>query len=457
MVAGLLTAAVAVASPATAHPRVPADKDATAPQVTLTPSSRLIVAGKPVRLTGADAGLPAGSVVQLFETLYPYATEHLAASTTTDSNGHFSFLAFPDRDVRYAAVGPNWIATASVRVAGRVLTKVRYLSLGRAEVTLLVYHPRDLRWSGASVRWSFTNPRGRRETPRPATTRSRRLSPVVTVLRKIVALPPGRFRWQACLEVPGAGALVNRGAVRGCTGRSYQGSGREPFGYPEPGAIARATAALSRRLGRTAFAVIDSEGRPSGWHEHWTFVSASVVKAMLLVEYLRMLDGGGQRFIDSTSNSFLFPMINTSDNHAATTTWSIVGNSGLYAVARAAGMTDYSVSTDWASSQISAADQARFFFVMDSLIPREFVGYARWLLSSITADESWGIPAVARPLGYRVFFKGGWRGTGLGQLVHQVGRLEGHGRTFSIAVMTDGDPSMGYGIGTIQDVTGALL
>ena len=56
-----------------------------------------------------------------------------------------------------------------------------------------------------------------------------------------------------------------------------------------------------------------------------------------------------------------------------------------------------------------------------------------------------------------MFFKGGWRGTGLGQLVHQVGRLEGHGRTFSMAVMTDGDPSMGYGIDTIQGVTGALL
>jgi hypothetical protein len=29
--------------------------------------------------------------------------------------------------------------------------------------------------------------------------------------------------------------------------------------------------------------------------------------------------------------------------------------------------------------------------------------------------------------------------------------------TFSIAVMTDGDPSMGYGIDTIQGVTSSLL
>jgi hypothetical protein len=150
-------------------------------------------------------------------------------------------------------------------------------------------------------------------------------------------------------------------------------------------------------------------------------------------------------------------MINVSDNTAATRTWSILGDGRLYALAHAAGMTDFSIVGIWANAQISAADQARFFFEMDKLIPHEFVGYARHLLSSIAGYESWGIPAVARPRGYTVFFKGGWRGTGLGQLVHQIGRLEGHGRTFSMAVMTDGDPSMGYGIDTIQGITGALL
>ena len=87
---------------------------------------------------------------------------------------------------------------------------------------------------------------------------------------------------------------------------------------------------------------------------------------------------------------------------------------------------------------------------MDSLIPQEFVGYARFLLSTIEPSQSWGIPAVARPLGYNVFFKDGSEPTGLGQLVHQIARLEGHGKTFSIAVMTDGDPTMQYGIDTIQ-------
>jgi hypothetical protein len=94
---------------------------------------------------------------------------------------------------------------------------------------------------------------------------------------------------------------------------------------------------------------------------------------------------------------------------------------------------------------------------MDTLIPREFIGYARFLLSTIADYESWGIPAIARPLGYSVSFKGGWRPSPDVYLVHQIARLEGHHRTFSLAVMTDGDADMGYGIDTIRGVTSALL
>ena len=104
----------------------------------------------------------------------------------------------------------------------------------------------------------------------------------------------------------------------------------------------------------------------------------------------------------------------------------------------------------------SASDQARFFFGMTRLIPRQYRHYAAHLLSHIVDYESWGIPAVARPRGWTVYFKGGWRTTDRGQLVHQIARLKhGHER-IAIAVMTDGDPSMGYGIDTIQGVTRKL-
>jgi len=193
-----------------------------------------------------------------------------------------------------------------------------------------------------------------------------------------------------------------------------------------------------------------------GSHVHRRFVSASVVKAMLLVAYLHKLHHE-HRSLDSDSRSTLHSMIHVSDNDAATRVWSIVGDRRLRRLARRAGMKDFSIQGIWANAQISAGDQARFFYEMKRLLPHEFRHFANHLLSHIVSYESWGIPAVARPQGWRVFFKGGWRGTSRGQLVHQAARLQRRHLRIAMAVLTDGDPSMGYGINTIEGTAGRLL
>jgi hypothetical protein len=445
----LALAASAVAGPAAAQ--------AAAPSIALHVSATHVHSGHSVTVSGTVPGAAAGTPVTVDDYAYGKAARPLS-TVTSDATGDFHVVADPERTSWFRAVATvagTRLSSAmlKVSVADRTTVRVGHVSFGRAAVTILVYHPKDLQWDGVVTRWRFVS--GGQTTA--AQSHTKRLSRYVTMLRVVVALPAGHFSWRVCFYGPDDQALLDAGRPSTCKGRGYSGRGWLPNGFPFPRSVAAASAYLAHRAGRTAFAVIDSEGRMSGVHMHWTFVSASVVKAMLLVAYLRRLDALGQHDVDATSNSFLYPMINVSDNSAATHTWSIVGDSGLYGVARAAGMTDFSIVGIWANAQISAADQARFFFEMDSLIPREFVGYARRLLSTIAGYESWGIPAVARPFGYTVFFKGGWRGTVLGQLVHQVGRLEGHGRTFSIAVMTDGNPSMGYGIDTIQGVTRALL
>ena len=82
--------------------------------------------------------------------------------------------------------------------------------------------------------------------------------------------------------------------------------------------------------------MVDSEGRLSRVLIHDTFITGSVVKAMLLVAYLRRVHARGQHRVDSYSNSFLYPMIHVSDNDAATKWWAIVGNAALYTLAHAA-------------------------------------------------------------------------------------------------------------------------
>jgi hypothetical protein len=399
-----------------------------------------------------------GTHVHLYKAPYPYHHPKLVRTTSTSATGAFSFVVHPDENVSYAVKLAGTTAHAQVRIGvlGKLFIKLKALTLGRAGVTIVMFHPRDIHWGRVRVHWWFGHGRKGRFTSHQ-TNRAYRLSPYVTVLATKITLPAGHYHWRVCFHARRDQALLNPQRPIGCKGRGYWGRGSLPVGFPGPAAIRRAERALAARTGRTALAVVDTEGRLSGVLVHRTFITGSVVKAMLLVAYLRRLDARGQHHIDSYSNSFLYPMIHVSDNNAATQTWSIVGDSGLYAVARAAGMTEFSISGIWANAMISAADQAKFFFEMDTLIPKEFVGYARGLLSGIAGYESWGIPTVARPKGYKVFFKAGWRPTNLGYLVHQIARLEGHKRTFSMAVMTDGDPDMGYGIDTIQDVTAALL
>jgi hypothetical protein len=229
----------------------------------------------------------------------------------------------------------------------------------------------------------------------------------------------------------------------------------EPTTYPSSARVIAAAHYLAARAGVTAFAAVDDDGRLAGTDLHRRFHSASVVKSMLLVAYLRMLDYQ-HRSLDSASQGLLYPMIHSSDNAAASAVLAIVGESALTRVARDAHMEDYETDGGWwGFTEVSAADLARFFFHQDELIPRRFDGYARWLLSTIEPSESWGIPAIARPE-FQVFFKGGWLPQSEG-LVNQVGRLERPGITFAMSVLTTHDPSMAYGEQTIEGVTARLL
>ncbi len=254
----------------------------------------------------------------------------------------------------------------------------------------------------------------------------------------------------ALLACACAGAPVSAGAFE----FGAEGHGIPSAAYPSAAAIAAAGSFLDGRAGRTSFAVIDSTGRLDGVRLHDRFESASVVKVMMLVAYLQML-AARHRGLDPTDTALLYPMIHISDNEAASAVLAIVGAPAIARVAREAAMSDYAPGVGWwAYTQTSTADQARLLFVLDRLIPQRFYGYARYLMSTIEPSQSWGVPPVARP-GWQVFFKTGAlpeRG-----LFNEVARLERGAVTFTLAVFTDGDPSMDYGEQTIEGVAARLL
>ena len=228
-------------------------------------------------------------------------------------------------------------------------------------------------------------------------------------------------------------------------------------GYPDRQQMDSVREFLKERRGVVGVGVVDDTGHIRGIHTKRRFVTASVIKAMLLVAYLRKVDYHGRKQLTSYERSRLGPMIRVSSNGAATWTYHRVGDVLLRRLAKRADMDQFRICCSWAYARFSAQDQAKFFWQIRQLLPDRFRSYGMWLLRSIVPSQSWGIPSVARPRGFSVFFKGGWRGTGRGQLVHQASFIRYRGREFSLAVLTDGNPSMSYGIQTIAGVTKRLL
>jgi beta-lactamase family protein len=214
--------------------------------------------------------------------------------------------------------------------------------------------------------------------------------------------------------------------------------------------IAAAVRYARTRSGTVAFAVLDERGRLRGLRRTVRFPSASVVKAMLMVEVLRRANGGR---LGAAQRDLLRRMITVSDNDAASAIYAQVGGDGLRSVARAAGAKRFADVGNWADAQLTAADQARFFLRFDHLVPAAHRRYARRLLSSIVDWQRWGIAPVARAHGMRIFFKGGWRT----DIVHQVALLERGGRRIAVAVLTSGEPSMAYGEQTIEGIAQRVL
>ncbi len=224
--------------------------------------------------------------------------------------------------------------------------------------------------------------------------------------------------------------------------------------YPSQAAIAAAVRYLDERAGRTSLAVLDSDGRLSGTRMYSRFQSASVVKVMFLTAFLQLLQRD-ERPVSALDNSLLYPMIHESNNEDASAVLERVGAAAVARIAREADMHDYAPGVGWwAYTQTSAADQARFFIAIERLIPARFWPYARGLLDGIEAEQSWGIPEVARPR-WQVFFKtGALPSEGL---FNEVARLERPGVTFTVAVFSTGDPSQAYGEETMRGVGARLL
>lgn len=388
-----------------------------------------------------------------------------------------------DERLRVAgAAGPG--APFTVSVDPRVALASASLGPGRVRLSARIAHAPGLASGPVEVRW-YVAVRGSARFRLAATSSSRELPGSVTYASAVVDPPARRFLYRVCLNPSWEAAMGPPSAHGPCpTGgfllsparasAAHAPSGRRrplhraraalEFGgeargtplppFPSPAAVLAARRWLEARAGRTGFAVVDSAGRLTGWNTRGRFRSASVVKVMFLTAFLQML-AARHRPLSAAGRALLYPMIHESNNEDASAVLAAVGGAAVARVAREAGMRDYAPGVGWwAYTQTSPADQARFFARLASLIPARYYGYARYLMSTIEPEQSWGVPVVARP-DWRVYFKtGALPSEGL---FNEVALLERGPVAFTVAVFTDGEPSQAYGEATIAGVGARLL
>ena len=210
------------------------------------------------------------------------------------------------------------------------------------------------------------------------------------------------------------------------------------------------------RTGKVSIGIVDPDGRFHGYGANRQYYSASTVKVMLMVAYLRHGDNNDEP-LTSSDKHLLGPMIKRSDNDAATTVRNSVGNDALVRLAKRAGMERFQPASSWGLSRITARDQAVWMYGIRSQIPERHRQYAMRLLAQIIPRQSWGIPRE-KPDGWRIYFKGGWAPSGNpGWTVNQVAQLRREDERFAITVLTRQGPTQGYGRESIRGVAERLL
>jgi hypothetical protein len=410
------------------------------------------------RLSASGEGV-AGTTVALQADSYPYTGFVGIASAVTRDDGTFAFTGVrPNRNTRLRVLADGAPSAVSGLVVQPVV-RVSSRSAGPGAVVLSLYARHTAYGSATPSRayWYVGSSDGAwRLAAVTQTVESARL----TSASATVNPPAPAFSWRVCFVPDWRRAMGTSASYSRCvTAAGLWGSGlargAPAPAFPSAHAVADASRFLSGRAGRTAFAVVDDTGAVSGLRIHAHFETASVVKVMMLIAYLQRL-AAEHRGVDAASNAILSPMIRISDNDAATAVFDAVGGyPALRRIAAQAGMTDFAPGVGWwAYTQTSAADQARLFYELDGLIPAQFDGYARTLMSTIEAEQSWGVPPVARPA-WGIWFKtGALPSQGL---FNEGALLARGGVRFALCVLTVGDPSMGYGEQSIEGVGSALL
>jgi Beta-lactamase enzyme family len=215
--------------------------------------------------------------------------------------------------------------------------------------------------------------------------------------------------------------------------------------------------ALRARVSTVAVGVDDPGRGLQCWLDSSAhFDSASVVKVTILGALLRKAQGQ-RRYLTRTEAALATEMITESDNDAASDLWADVGRADLQHFLNLAHMTRTYLGPGpyWGLTQITAHDEVlllRLLMHQNRVLDTRSRNYVLGLMARVIPSQRWGVPAGASSR-LTVHVKNGWLPLDPhGWRIHSIGVFTGRGGGYSIVVLTQDNPTMRYGIDTIEAI-----
>jgi hypothetical protein len=197
-----------------------------------------------------------------------------------------------------------------------------------------------------------------------------------------------------------------------------------------------------------------------------TFNTASIVKLSIL-EALLLDDQNNGESLTYSQLADATPMIENSDNNAATDLWDLLGGAPamdsffnqIGATSTTAGLQD-----EWGLTQTTALDQLKVLNALaypGTTLTESSATAANSLLDQVEPDQRWGVSGGI-PAGVGIELKNGWLPDADTSnsyentddwIINSIGHIHGDGADYTIAVLTDGNSSEQYGIDTIQSLS----
>ncbi|MDB5160003.1 MAG: hypothetical protein JWO99_266 [Candidatus Saccharibacteria bacterium] len=227
---------------------------------------------------------------------------------------------------------------------------------------------------------------------------------------------------------------------------------------------------IDAQSGNIAIAVYNSKTGKTAQYSNTTsaFDSASIVKVSIAEALLAQAQASGTTLSDTTLAN-MAPMLEISDNATASTLWGQAGGAAAmnsYFASIGASSTTAGTNGLWGLTQTTAVDQLAILnaFAYPGLtLTSDSATTLNGFLDKVETDQAWGVSA-GLPSDGNFELKNGWLEDSETNdayadtddwTVNSIGHIWYGNADYTIAVLTNGQPTEQYGIDTIESLSTA--